>query len=86
MSSMDRRTVLTAVLGVCAVAGGLGAVASTAAAVPKAAPPSPLTGEVVAEAAEGEATLQNAQYIVFGRRRRRRVFVRRYRRRRRYYF
>lgn len=85
MSSMDRRTLLTAMLGACAVAGGLGAAATSALAVPRAAPPSPATGAETAEVVpEGEATLHNAQYYI--RRRRRRVFYRRIRRRRRVYF
>jgi len=64
--SIDRRTLMTAMLGVCAVAGGLGAAATTASAVPRAAPPSRTGGEETAEAmtegGEGEATLQNVQY------------------------
>lgn len=84
MTSMDRRRLLTALIGACAAAGAVGAMATSAAAVPRAAPPSPETGadaaEVMPEVAEGEAKLHNAQFIVVRRRPRRRWFVRRRRR------
>lgn len=89
MSSLDRRTLLTAMLGACAAAGALGAAATSAAAVPRAAPPKsePVTGAAQAapEAVEGEATVHNAQFIVVRRRPRRRWFWRPIRRRRRVY-
>lgn len=91
MSSMDRRTMLTALLGACVAAGAIGATATSALAVPRAAPPRPETGtdtaEAMPEAGEGEARLHNAQYIVVRRRPRRRWIWRRpIRRRRRVYF
>lgn len=86
MTSMDRRTLLTALLGACAATGAVGALSSTAAAVPRPAPRRADTdpvAEAVPEAAEGEARLHNAQFIVVRRRPRRRWFWRRRVRRRR---
>lgn len=87
LTAMDRRTMLTALLGACVAAGAMGAAASSAMAVPRAAPPKPETGAGAAaaspEVAEGEATVHNAQFIVIRRRPRRRWILRRsYRRRR----
>ncbi len=86
--SMDRRTMLTAMVGACAAAGAIGAAATSANAVPRAMPPAP-TPQSAAGAAdavvEGEAKVYQAQWWRW---RRRRFFVRpwRFRRRRRVYF
>lgn len=88
MSSMDRRSLLTALFGACVAAGAIGAAASSAMAVPIARPvkPETETADVAPEAAEGEASVHNAQYFVVRRRPRRRWFWRPIRRRRRVYF
>lgn len=88
MSSMDRRTLLTALVGACVAVGALGAVATSAsAAVPRATPlkPGTDTADAAPEVAEGEASVHQAQYFVVRRRPRRRFFWRRPWRRRRYY-
>lgn len=88
--SMDRRTLLTALAGAVVAAGAVGSMATSAAAVPRVANPAPGREPATADASpevEGEATLQNAQYLVVRRRPRRRWYVwRRPRRRRRVYF
>ena len=86
--SMNRRSLLTALAGGCVAAGALAALgASPAAAVPRATPPKPASGETAGAApeaeGEGEARLHNAQFIVIRRRPRRRWV---FRRRRRVYF
>jgi hypothetical protein len=88
MTSMDRRSLLTAMLGACVAAGAIGAAASSAMAVPLAPPVKPEAdkAEVSPEVEEGEASLHNAQYFVVRRRARRRWFWRPIRRRRRVYF
>ena len=90
MSFMDRRTLLTALVGACAAAGAMGALATSAtAAVPRATSlkteADADAAEAGAEGVEGEAQLHNAQYFVVRRRPRRRWFWRPFRRRRRYY-
>ncbi len=91
MSSMDRRSLLTAMLGACVAAGAVGAAASSAMALPLAPPGKREadTAEATPEAggpAAGEATVHNAQYFVVRRRPRRRWVWRPIRRRRRVYF
>jgi hypothetical protein len=87
MPHMDRRTLLTALVGACAAVGTLGAAATSAIAVPRAAPPKPEADlPAAAPHAEGEAQVHQAQVFVYRRRRRRRWFVARPRRRRRVYF
>lgn len=88
MTSMDRRSLLTALLGACVAAGAIGSAAGSALAVPRAAPPKPEAevAEAGAEVGEGEAKLHNAQYFVVRRRPRRRWVWRPIRRRRRVYF
>ena len=88
MSSMDRRTLLTAMVGACVAAGAVSAVATNAlAAVPRAVPLKPETdaADAAPEAAEGDASVQQAQYF-YGRRRRRRWSWRRPWRRRAYFY
>lgn len=84
---MDRRTVLTGMIGACVAAATVGSLATSAsAAVPRAVPPR--TEEEVAaqpEATEGEAKVHQTQVFVVRRRPRRRWFWRRPWRRRRYY-
>lgn len=87
--SMDRRALLTALAGACVAAGAIGAMATSAAAVPRIAGPKPDREPEVGQAApeaEGEATLHNAQYVVIRRRPRRRWYMWRRPRRRRVYF
>lgn len=87
--SMDRRTLLTALVGACVAAGAVGSMATSAAAVPRMANPKagsePQASDFVPET-EGEARLENAQYLVIRRRPRRRWYVWRRPRRRRVYF
>lgn len=87
MSSLDRRSMLTALFGATIAAGALGSVGSTAMAVPRVAPPKPAEKDLAAAATEAaetvEGNLHNAQYIVVRRRRRRRWRVYRPIRRRR---
>jgi hypothetical protein len=88
MSSMDRRSLLTAMLGACVAASAVGALAGPAAALPRAAAPKvePETADASPEVGEGEAKVHNAQYIVIRRRPRRRWIWRRPRRRRVYFY
>jgi hypothetical protein len=77
---MDRRTLLTAMLGACVTAGAVAAAATSAsAAVPRATPLKRDETSIDAqpEAAGGEATVEQAQYFVVRRRPRRRFFWRR---------
>ena len=89
MSAMDRRTLLTALVGACFAAGAVGAVATSAsAAVPRAVPikPETDTADASLEVAEGEASVHQAQYFYVRRRPRRRFFWSRPRRRRAYFY
>lgn len=91
MSSMDRRSLLTAMLGACVAAGAVGAAASSAIALPLAQPVKPEADTADASpelggGAESEAGVHNAQYFVVRRRPRRRWVWRPIRRRRRVYF
>lgn len=88
MATLDRRTLLTAMLGACAAASTMGLAATSASAVPMAKPMAPTGGaeEALAEVVEGEAEIHKAQFIVIGRRRRRRFIVRPRRRRRVYFY
>ncbi len=88
MSSMDRRSLLTAMVGACVAAGAIGVAASSAMAVPLAPPVKPETGKADAsqDIGEGEASVHNAQYFVVRRRARRRWFWRPIRRRRVYFY
>lgn len=92
MMAFDRRSLLTTMLGACVAAGAVGAAATSAMAVPRAAPPKPAgatdTAEAAMEGAEtAEGNLHNAQFVVIRRRPRRRwrIFRRPIRRRRRFY-
>ena len=87
---MDRRTLLTAMMGACVAAGTVGALAtSVSAAVPRAVPLRRDTEAAAADdmtgAGDGEAQVHQAQVFVVRRRPRRRWFWRCPWRRRRYY-
>jgi hypothetical protein len=87
MSSMDRRSLLTAMLGACVAAGAIGAAASSSMAVPLAPPVKPEAETAEADGhGESQASVHNAQYFVVRRRPRRRWVWRPIRRRRRVYF
>ena len=77
---MDRRTLLTAMVGACVAAGTVaGAATSASAAVPRAIPlkRDETALDAVPEGIDGEAKVEQAQYFVVRRRRRRRFFWRR---------
>jgi len=83
MTSMDRRALLTAMVGAGVAVGALGAAATSVMAVPRAKPPRPDTDRAAAVPQqpgvedEGKARLHKAQYIVIRRRPRRRWWWRR---------
>ena len=87
--SMDRRTVLTALVGACVAASAIGVTAASAAPVPRVVPAKPREEAETPElaqagpAVEGEARLEPSQFIVVRRRRR---WWRPWRRRWRVYF
>lgn len=87
-SAMNRRSLLTALVGACVAVGAVGSVATSVAALPLPQPAKrePDLAEASPEAVDGEAKLHQAQYFVVRRRPRRRWFWGVRRRRRRYYW